>query len=96
MDEIGRRLGVAIEYRNFAFDGLGPALVQSQIDAAIGAISHTPEREAMVYFSNVYLVAEDGVLARADSDSTVENQRSNPCSADASGKRVLECVRLDR
>jgi polar amino acid transport system substrate-binding protein len=71
MDEVGRRLGVAIEYRDFAFDGLGPALVQAQIDAAIGAISRTPEREALVYFSNVYLVAEDGVLAREDSAITL-------------------------
>jgi len=67
MDEIGRRLGVAIEYEDFAFDGLGPALVQRQLDAAIAAISRTPEREALFYFSNVYLVAEDGVLAQEDS-----------------------------
>jgi polar amino acid transport system substrate-binding protein len=71
MDEIGRRLSVAIEYQDLAFDGLGPALVQRQIDAAIGAISRTPEREALVYFSNVYLVAEDGVLAREDSAITI-------------------------
>ncbi|MGD8903934.1 MAG: transporter substrate-binding domain-containing protein, partial [Anaerolineae bacterium] len=68
MDEIGRRLGVAIEYHDYAFDGLGPALTQGQIDTAIAAISRTPEREAVVDFSNVYLVAEDGVLAREDSN----------------------------
>ena len=71
MDEIGRRLGVAIEYHDYAFDGLGPALTQGQIDTAIAAISRTPEREAVVDFSNVYLVSEDGVLAREDSDITV-------------------------
>ncbi|MGD8904899.1 MAG: transporter substrate-binding domain-containing protein, partial [Anaerolineae bacterium] len=71
MDEIGRRLGVAIDYRDFAFDGLGPTLLQGQIDVAIAAISRTPEREAVVDFSNVYLVSEDGVLARADSDITI-------------------------
>jgi polar amino acid transport system substrate-binding protein len=71
MDEIGRRLGVAIEYHDFAFDGLGPSLLQGQIDVAIAAISRTPEREAVVDFSNVYLVAEDGVLARQDSNITI-------------------------
>jgi polar amino acid transport system substrate-binding protein len=71
MDEIGRRLGVAIEYRDFAFDGLGPALIQGQIDVAIAAISRTPEREAVVDFSNVYLVSEDGILAHEDSDITI-------------------------
>jgi ABC-type amino acid transport substrate-binding protein len=71
MDDIGRRLGVAIEYRDFAFDGLGSALLQGEIDAAIAAISRTPEREAEVDFSNVYLVSEDGVLAREDSGITI-------------------------
>ena len=73
MDEIGRRLGVAIEYHDFAFDGLGPSLLQGQIDVAIAAISRTPEREAVVDFSNVYLVAEDGVLARSDSNITISS-----------------------
>ncbi len=71
MDEIGRRLGVAIEYRDFAFDGLGPALIQGQIDVAIAAVSRTPEREAVVDFSNVYLVSEDGILAGEDSNITI-------------------------
>ena len=71
MDDIGRRLGITVEYRDFAFDGLGPALVQGQIDAAIAAISRTPERESVVDFSNVYLVSEDGVLAAEDSDITI-------------------------
>jgi polar amino acid transport system substrate-binding protein len=73
MDEIGRRLGVAIEYHDYAFDGLGPSLLQGQIDVAIAAISRTPEREAVVDFTNVYLVAEDGVLARADSNITISS-----------------------
>lgn len=71
MDEIGRRQGVSVEYRDLAFDGLGPALELKQIDAAIAAISRTPDREAVVDFSNVYLVADDGVLARADSNITI-------------------------
>ena len=65
MDEIGQRLGIQVEYHNFAFDGLGGALQLGQIDAAIAAISVTPEREAEVDFSNVYFVGQDGVLARA-------------------------------
>ena len=72
MDEIGRRLGVQVEYHDFAFDGLGPALSLGQIDAAIAAISRTPEREALVDFSNVYLVSEDGALAQEDSGIVLE------------------------
>jgi polar amino acid transport system substrate-binding protein len=68
MDEIGRRLGIQVQYHDFAFDGLGPALRLGQIDAAIAAISRTPEREAVVGFSNVYLVSEDAALAQAGAD----------------------------
>ncbi len=67
MDEIGRRLGIQVEYRDIAFDGLASALQLGQIDVAIAAISRTPEREAVMDFSNVYLVSEDGVLAKAGS-----------------------------
>ena len=71
MDEIGRRLGLQIEYRDFAFDGLGGALQLGQIDVAIAAISVTPERESFVDFSNIYLVTQDAVLARSDSSLAV-------------------------
>jgi polar amino acid transport system substrate-binding protein len=63
MDEIGRRLGIQVEYRDFAFDGLGSALQLGQIDAAIAAVSVTSERESFVDFSNVYFVGQDSVLA---------------------------------
>jgi polar amino acid transport system substrate-binding protein len=71
MDEIGRRLGVQIEYHDIAFDGLGPSLLQGQIDAAIAAISRTPEREVYADFSNVYLVGEGAALAQQASDITL-------------------------
>ncbi len=67
MDEIGRRLGVAISYRDYAFDGLTGALQLGQIDAAIAAISVTSERQSQVDFSGVYLVGKDAILAREDS-----------------------------
>jgi polar amino acid transport system substrate-binding protein len=67
MNDIANRLGLEVEYRNFAFDGLGGALRVGQIDTAIAAISVIPEREALVDFTNTYLVGEDGILAQEDS-----------------------------
>jgi hypothetical protein len=61
MDEITRRLGIRVEYRNLAFDGLGAALQVAQIDAAIAAISITPGREAELDFSSIYFAGEDGI-----------------------------------
>jgi len=67
MDEMGRRLGVSIEYLDYAFDGLGGALQLGQIDLALAAVSVTAERESVVDFSNVYLVGEDAILAHTGS-----------------------------
>lgn len=66
IQEIGRRLGVEVQIRDYAFDGLAEALALGQIDTAIAAISVTPEREAEAAFSNIYYVGEDAVLARKD------------------------------
>jgi ABC-type amino acid transport substrate-binding protein len=65
--EIGNRLGLEVEIKDMAFDGLGAALQVEQIDTAISAISYTPERDAEVDFSNIYYVSEDAVLANAES-----------------------------
>jgi polar amino acid transport system substrate-binding protein len=73
MNDVAGRLGLEIDYRNFAFDGLGGALRVGQIDTAIAAISVIPEREALVDFSNIYLVGEDGILAAEGSGINAVN-----------------------
>jgi ABC-type amino acid transport substrate-binding protein len=66
MREIARRLGVSVELRDFAFDGLINGIQIGQLDGAIAAISVTDERSQTVNFSRVYYVGEDAVLAPAD------------------------------
>ncbi len=68
MRAIGEELGLIVDITDYAFDGLGDALVVDQIDVAAAALSITPEREAIVDFSNVYYIGEDAVLAAAGSD----------------------------
>lgn len=70
MRAVAGKLGVSVEFRDMAFDGLAGALQIKQVDAAIAALSVTPERAAVVDFSNIYYVSEDGVLARLDSSIT--------------------------
>lgn len=70
MRAIGQRLGVQVEFNDFAFDGLGSALNLGQIDAAISAISVTPEREQQIDFSSVYYVGADALLVSEDSPLT--------------------------
>ncbi len=65
--EIGQVLGLEVEIKDMAFDGLNWALELGQIDTAIAALSITPERSASLDFSDVYFVSEDAILARVDS-----------------------------
>lgn len=64
--EIGRRLGLEVELRDMAFDGLFNALQINQIDAAISAITITAERHQVIDFSDTYYVSADALLAKQD------------------------------
>lgn len=65
--ELGARLGMQVELVDIAFEGLTAALEIGQIDAAIAAISVTPERQVFVDFTNIYYTGQDMVLAREGS-----------------------------
>ena len=65
--EIGRKLGIQVKITDYAFESLYAVLKNDQADVAMAAISVSPEREAVVDFSNIYFIGDDGVLARADS-----------------------------
>lgn len=68
---LGERLGVDVEFKDMAFDGLGGALQVGQIDAAIAAISITDQRRESMDFSNIYYVGNGAALARSDSDIVI-------------------------
>lgn len=64
--DIASRLGLEVEFRDIAFDGLNNALQMGQIDLAMAAISRTAERESIADFSAIYYVSQDATLFRAD------------------------------
>ena len=66
MTLLARRLGLAVTFKDIPFEALPGALAQGQIDAAISAISVTPEREARVDFTSIYYAGKDALLARMD------------------------------
>ncbi len=68
--ELGTRLGIEVEIKDIAFDGLGNALYLDAIDTAISAISVSPERDALVDFSGIYYISEDAILTYVDSGIT--------------------------
>ena len=73
--EIGNRLGLQVRLQDQVFAGLSGALQLGQIDVAISAISITPEREAVVDFSNVYYVGEDAILGHPDETYEINTPR---------------------
>jgi len=62
--ELGARLGLQVDLVDIAFEGLPAALQIGQVDAAIAAISVTPERQVSLDFTNVYYSGKDAILAR--------------------------------
>lgn len=68
MREIGRRAGFTPEFQNVTFDGIVPGLGNNLYDAAISAMTITPEREEAIDFSDPYFNADQSLLVPADSD----------------------------
>jgi cystine transport system substrate-binding protein len=83
MRELGRRIGVNVEFQDFAFDGVLDALRLGQVDAAAAAISVTDARRQVADFTTYYYIGQDGVLVR--SDSNIQNVRS---AQDLASRRV--------
>ena len=71
--ELGQRLGVQVEFNDFAFDGLLDTLRLGQVNTAIGAISVTPDRKQVVDFSNLYYIGEDAALMRSDAKEEIRS-----------------------
>jgi arginine/lysine/histidine transporter system substrate-binding protein len=82
MKKIGEKLGLKVEFNDFAFEGLGSVLQLGQADVAAAAVSFTPERLTYIDFSNLYYVSTDAAMAPADSTLTVKS------AADLADKKV--------
>lgn len=55
--ELGRRLGVPVQFQAIAFDGLVDAVIAGKADAVISAFPHDPRLTADVRFSRPYFEA---------------------------------------
>lgn len=77
--EIGTRLGFQVDILDIPFEGLLPAVQTNQVDAAIAAISITPERQQTVDFSSIYYTDQTAALARQGSGIKISapNQLAN-------------------
>lgn len=81
MSAIAKETGLDIEFVNVGFDPLLAGMAQCQYDAAISALTITPERQASMLFSDPYLNAGQIVTVQID-NSTINSKD------DLSGKTV--------
>jgi len=65
--EIGRQLDVQVILVNIAYDGLSDALLSSQVDILISALTAPPQLEGKAWFSVPYFNAGDTLVVEAGS-----------------------------
>lgn len=71
MEEIGKQLGVKVEWVDMPFDSLIAAVQEGKIDASISAFNYTAERDKVVDFTDPYLTAEDAFLVADGFSGTI-------------------------
>ena len=78
---LARELGVEAVFINASFDGIFPALQNGSFDVVLSAVTITPERRAVLLFSDPYIDAGQLLAIRRD-------QQGINGPADLPGKRV--------
>jgi ABC-type amino acid transport substrate-binding protein len=67
---IAADMGVELEIQDIGFDGLLQALNSGKVDMVIAGMTPTEERKQSVDFSQVYYIARQAVMVRADDAGT--------------------------
>ena len=80
MDLICKELGVELVIEEIAFDSVLPGVQAGNFDCGMSGITVTPEREKNVLFTDVYYIAAQAIVVKADS--------SIASKADLAGKKV--------
>jgi polar amino acid transport system substrate-binding protein len=70
--EIGKRFGVAVEWKNIPFKGLIPALLAKQCDAVISQLFDKPERRQAIDLVD-YMNSSESLLVKAGNPGKVKS-----------------------
>jgi len=72
MEEIGKRMGVKVEWVDMPFDSLIAAVKEAKIDVSISCFNYDEERAKEVGFSKAYFNSEDSFIANKDFTGKIE------------------------
>ena len=62
MEEIGKRMGLEIEWQDMPFDSLVAAVANGKLDMSISCFNYDTERDLTVDFSEAYYTTEDAFV----------------------------------
>jgi ABC-type amino acid transport substrate-binding protein len=68
MDEIARRVGFEVEYKDASFDFITRGLIEGLYDASISAMTITENRKGQADFSDPYYVVSEALVVGAGSE----------------------------
>jgi len=79
MNEIGKRMGVTVEWTDMPFDSLIASVQEKKLDASIAAFNYDEDRDKTVDFSDAYYTSEDAfvVLESFAGDLSVPENLAN-------------------
>lgn len=80
--EIAKDMGVELEVKDMDFDSLVAGVPAGKIDLVISGMTPTEERKEAVDFSDIYYIAEHGIVVRAADKDKYKN------FADLKGQKV--------
>ena len=78
MDWIAKTMGFEVKHQPMDWDGIVPALMNKKIDMVCSGMSISPERAAVVNFSDPYYVIQKVILVPTDSSLTAEQAINGP------------------
>ena len=87
---IADELGVELEVKDMAFDGLIPALSTGKIDMIIAGMNATEERKQSVDFTDVYYTQTDIVVIRKEDADKFTSEDSLKTAALATQKATVQ------
>ena len=79
MNEIAKRIGVTVEWKDMPFDSLIASVNEEKLDMSIAAFNYDEERDKTVDFSDAYYTSEDAfvVLEGFEGDLSVPENLAN-------------------
>ncbi len=95
--ELGRELGVEVEFQNITFDGLYEALEAKKIDLIMSALPYDPLMTQDVAYSYAYLDAGQVLVVREGADiKALEDLEGSTVGLELGSRGDLEVRRLEQ